>query len=183
MATIGEAVFQAIAGRGAGPDVASVPGAIGVFVAETGSLAAASRELGIPASTLRGWRAGRTPRGGAGEFLVSTARSLARAARLDPDREARMRADWSLDTLRVTATYNYRGGGVMKGGTDRELDLGPYMADIGEALVDAYLDGADADQLGELFASGIGDNGWYAQTFREESDGQWDVHHFDGWGD
>lgn len=183
MATIGEAVMAAIAG---GPvrDVATVSGGVQAWISEYGSLRAAARQMGVAPSTLRGWRDGRTPRGGIGSWLIESGRAIKRAAQLDPAREARMRQDWSLDRLKVTATYHYASGGTMRHGRsdERVLDLGPYMADVGEQLVDAYLDGASADELGDIFVGGIGDNGWYAQTFREEGDGAWDILTWEGWG-
>ncbi len=181
MATIGEALIEHIGGPGAARHV-SFLGGLETLRNAYGSDAAAARAMDVPASTWRGWRRGRNPRGGGG-WIQDIALEVQRRASLDPAREARMRQPWALDDLTVTATFRYTGGKAQRGSENRELPLGAYMHDVADELLDAYLNGAGGDELAAIFTAAINDNGWYHQTFNDPMyvEGAWDVDYLEGW--
>jgi len=177
--SLGEAIYREITnGRSPYTEVRSIPGALAVLAAEAGSMRALARSLDIAPSTLRGWSKGRVPREEQSELLAE-ARQAQRRSRLPKGRERRMR-NRGLREVKVTGTYTYDGAG-RGADEDREVDLGPYLDDVAEELLDAYLDGADLDELEETFIDAISDgggNGWYARTFQA---GGWDIDDLDGW--
>jgi len=176
---LGEALYREITnGRSPYTEVSTVPGALRVLAADAGSMRALARSLDIAPSTLRGWFKGRTPRDDR-SGLVQEAVAAQRRQRLPKGRERRMRAR-GLREVKVTGTYTYDGTG-RGADEDREVDLGPYLDDVADELLDAYLDGADLDELEETFIDAISDgggNGWYARTFQA---GGWDIDDLDGW--
>lgn len=169
---LGDALMEALGGEGDEYD--SPRDAAAELVEHYGSVAGAARALDVPRRTLRGWLAGKTPRGGGG-WLGDIAREFDRAGRLDEDDQDRIRSADS--EIEVTGTFRYNGGGSMKGAEDRTISLGTYLAPgTMSRVLDLYLGGADADDLARAFHDGINDQGFYADTFDpDNSDGYWDV--------
>lgn len=166
-------------GGDAGPGVAFTPrgaaeGLVGLF----GGVSQAAREMGVPRSTFRRWLAGSTPKGPNAGQLEEFARDEWRTAQADNDR-------WThgIGELRVVGTFDYAAGGSMKGAERRDIPLGQYM-DAGalDRLVDAYRDGADAEELGEIAADAINDPaGFYRSTFDPDNPrGHWDIERITG---
>lgn len=170
---LGEALYREMTGRSPRTEVNTVGGAVEHFMARAGGVAArAARLAGVPASTFRGWVRGRQPKE-PGELVDRAARSD-RRARLSAGRERRLR-DASPEGWTMIATYEYDG-------RSRGMDIGRYLdATLPDDLVDAYLAGADLDELGEIFTLGVDDshgNGFYTQTF---NNGAWSVASLAGW--
>lgn len=170
MATLGEALMDALGGDvGPGAGVSPRTAAWGL-VGALGGVSQAARELGVPRSTFRRWLAGSTPKGG-GEWIAEAARDAWRDRAEGPG--SLTEADF-----RVTGTYDYASGGSMKGCEDRDIPLGTYMRPgTLDAVVEAYRAGADAEELGEIAADGINDrNGFYRDTFDPANPrGSWDI--------
>lgn len=177
---LGVAILEAIGGPGAARPISTGIGAMNALRAAYGSDRAAARAMDVPASTWRGWRKGRTPALGF-DWLIETAEQDDRRERLSDELEAELRQPFSTEPLRVRATFNYNAGGSMKGAENRNLPLGGYLNDVGSDLVDAYLAGADADELEAILVDAIADRGFYAQTF-SSPEGMWDIHRLEGWG-
>lgn len=77
--------------------------------------------------------------------------------------------------MNVSGTWSYDD-------SDRDIDLSDYLADGWEdALLDAYLDGADVDELGELLHGFITDD-FYSGLLDPNSDNPFDIDDMD-WGD
>lgn len=176
MASVGEALLAALGGDGP----ATPYSAAHALVAEHGSISAAARAAGVSRSTFRGWLAGRTPRGGGG-WLVELGRFAHRARAMHPGRARRLTGQ-GVSAIRVTGTFNYAGGGAMRGNEDRDVPLGDWLRDDTlDELIEAYLEGADADELAEILHDGITDGGFYRDTFDPNNpQGGWDITHIDG---
>lgn len=146
-----------------------------------GSLSAAARALNVPRTTMRGWRAGRRPKGGWADTLAILASDEDRRTRLTEDREARLRAGGG-GHIRIQGTYMYAGGGHMKGAEDRDLDIGTWLHDDTlDRLIDVYLAGGDEDELANTFAYSITDGDFYANTFNPQNDhGYWEIDSIEG---
>lgn len=135
------------------------------LVRHYGSVSAAARGLDVPRRTLRGWLAGRQPRGGGG-WLADVAREFRRAERAA---DAGPRAGRSLPSV--------GSGPPMRGAEDRTISLGQWLQPgTVDRVRDLYLGGADAEDLARAFHDGITDGGFYASTFDPDSDeGFWDL--------
>jgi hypothetical protein len=171
---LGHAIFRELGGaQGQRETVIDLTDALDWLVQQAGgNVSRAAREMGVPRRTLRRWLAGAEPREERAEAITEAAR------------EAQRESFGDIGGLRVEATFWYAGGGTMKDAENRDIPLGDYLDDwVSDSLIDAYLDGAGPDELGEILASGINDvNGWYAANFDPTNpDGQWDVHTISGW--
>lgn len=162
-------------------EVSTLGGAIEHFLLKgNGIAAAAARLAGVPASTFRGWLKGRQPKN-AGALVDAAVRSQ-RRDRLPARREKRMREPGALGTVKIV-------GGTTYGSTpdpDRDFDLGGYMDEVQNEILDAYLDGASLDELAEIFHEGINGAPWYETVFDPDQDASpshmgVDITDFDGW--
>jgi DNA-binding transcriptional regulator YdaS (Cro superfamily) len=110
-----------------------------------GGKAAAARAAGVSPTTWRRWAAGtQKPKPARVASLAGTARAAVRRARLSPGRESRVRGGEV--PLSISARMV-----ISSDERDRDIDLEGDDLDPGalDALVDAYLAGADADELAE----------------------------------
>lgn len=180
---LGEAVYREITGgRSPHTEINTFGGAVEYLLIAAGGVAArAARLVGVPASTFRGWIRGRQPKAERAGAFVAAAQRQQRRDRLPRGRERRLRRN-RLDGVRVTGTYLYAAGGPAAYATDRDIGLGRYLDDVTDELLDAYLDGAEPSQLGEILAEAINDRGFYEQTFDPDNPaGGWDISSFEGW--
>lgn len=175
---LGSALYREITGRSPASEITTFQRALDYLIGGK-SVSAAARDLGVARSTLRGWIAGRTPRGGRRQDIVDRASREQRRARLPRRREQRMR-DNGLSGLTVIARYQYDSGPVEN---FREVDLGQYLADVADQLLDAYLDGAPVEDLAEIFHEAIHDSPFYEKTFDPTLDDEigWDIRDIRGW--
>jgi len=177
---LGEALYREITGRSPYTEVSSVGAAIEYLLVKGGSAAAGARLAGVAASTFRGWLKGRQPKNPGG--IVSTAQRAQRRDRLPKGRERRMRAPGALSGVKIV-------GGLTYGSTpdpDREFDIGPYMDDAQNDILDAYLAGASLDDLAEIFHDAISGAPFYENVFDPGQDpGQGhmgvEITDLDGW--
>lgn len=176
---LGEAIYREITG-GRSPHTEVRGGwsaAVEYLVGEAGSARAAARELGVSESTFRGWRHGRTPRDG-GDYVLDAARRMQRRARLRPGREARLRKPGALGDAKLVGRLSYDGAPE----PDRDVEIGDYLDEVQNDLVDAYLDGAGLDELAEIFTDGVSGAPFYEDTLTGEGDHfTWDFDELDGW--
>lgn len=189
---LGEAVYREITGRSPYTEIDTWVGALEYLLTRGGGVASkAARLAGVPASTFRGWLRGRQPKPERAGGVFGEVSLIERRARLPLKRERRMRRPGALHNAKISGTYGYQtstgftpSSAGWTGGGGRDANIGPYMVDgTQDDVLDAYLEGASLDELAELFADGIGDNGWYARTFNPDStdsDG-WDIDSLDGW--
>lgn len=190
---LGDAVFRGIVGTRAVKSMATEPrtfrDAVDYWLARAGSVSGAARLAGVPRRTYRDWLTGarpRDPQRAAG--IVRGAILDDRRTRLPRSRERRLRAADVADA-QLVGRYNYDSAATQLGSanTDRRVDIGKYMADdaIGE-LVDAYLAGAGAEELRELFASLVTEDptDFYRSTLRRDpgDDHGWTVRSFHPFG-
>lgn len=175
-ADLGTRTYAAISQRSMNTEPSSWTAALGWFVkAAGGNVSAAARLAGVPRRSMRDWVSGVSrPKGPRAADLIRSAQLSERRARLRPGREARLR-NGNPDSIQVVAVYNYDGG------TPRTCDVGKYMEpDALDQLVDAYLSGADEEQMREVFADQITQDptGFYAQTMARGPDDShgWTVH-------
>src|SRR5262245_39446083 len=138
-----------------------------------GSVSSLGRLLGVPRSTLRGWLAGAHARRDTSE-IEEFGRYEQRREVLSRHRERRLRHA-PASGIKVRGTYNYPGE------RPRMIDLGRWMDDRLERVVDAYLDGASPAELGREFAGLINDGGFYEREFGDEPDYGFDVDFISGW--
>lgn len=178
---LGEALYREIAKRSPHTEVQTFADALRYYVGGAESVSAAARELGVPRRTLRGWLEGRQPRGGGG-WLVDEARREQRRERLSPARERKLRAPGALDDVKIV-------GGLTYGSTpdpDRDYDVGSWLDEVQNDIIDAYLDGASTDELAEIFHEGINDGGFYADVLDPGDYGTSQLHvditDIEGWG-
>jgi hypothetical protein len=132
-----------------------------LLVEAGGNVSQLARDLGRSRRTVRNWLSGVTPRGGPGALIDAATRSM---------RE--MLAGPRLDELRngfETVTL----GGVLEisDPENRTLEIA-FTPGYGDQLVDAYLNGADADELERIFVEGIADP-WYQDYIGNPS--TWDT--------
>lgn len=176
---LGRALFEHMAGAELDDEPDDFADALDWFVDEhDGNVSAAARSAGVSRTTFRRWLAGGSTSAGRSSSILAGARAGFRVSGLD--------VSGDLSGLRITATLFYAGGGVVKGSEDRDLPIGDYLdAWVGDALIEAYLDGAGPDELERLFAAGVNDNGgFYESTFAGgglHSDMVWDVAAIEGW--
>lgn len=176
--TPGEAIYREITGgRSPRTEITGWRDGLAWLRGQAGSTSALARELGVNRSTLRGWLDGRTPRGDRAGMVARAALRAQRRARLPKGREKRLRAPGSLSDVKMVGSLNY--------GTEpepeRDLNIGDYLADIQNDLVDAYLDGASTDELADILAGGIEDADFYADTLSSDGSMDWDITSMDGW--
>ncbi len=171
------AAYRAVSGRlgprgEAGPDFRS---RLLRVVAASGSVAGAARDLGVPRRTLRRWLSGESQPPAARRAQVDAAAlALVRRARLNPDREKRLR---KARTVVIVATYRY--DALKKPGiTPRTITfrLGANGSDGMRAgavglLLSAFLGGTSGDDsyatqpgLFEPLAYSMTDT-WYREAF------------------
>lgn len=164
-------------------EIASFGAAIEYLLGAAGGVASRAAGLaGVPPSTFRGWLHGRQPKAERAGQMFTAALRAQRRARLPKGRERRLRNS-DMSGVTVMGTFRYAGGGSMRGAEDREVDLGSYMDNVADDLVDAFLDGASTDELAAIFHEGINDGGFYEQTFDPGNpDGGWDIDDISGWG-
>jgi hypothetical protein len=154
---LGGRLYTAVAGNRASMNTepSGFSDALKFFLrAAGGSVSAAARLMGVPRRTARDWYAGK----GLGPRSAERRRHVAESAtvssrrqRLAAGREGRLRGGDQYDIV-VKGVYNYDGG------EERDVRIGPYLDDgTLDAVVDAYLDGADAAELRQLFADHITD--------------------------
>lgn len=170
---LGQALMSALGGA---ETVWTPSAAVDTLARAHGSLSAAARALDVPRTTMRGWRAGRRPKGGWADTLAILAGDEDRRDRMTEAHEQQLR-DAGPGEIRIRGTYFYAGGGSMKGAEDRDLDIGTWLADDTlDRLIDLYLNGADADELENAFAYSIRDGGFYAATFDPQNpEGYWEI--------
>lgn len=170
---LGTAVYRALSGgRSPNTEPSSFADALKWFVkAAGGNVSAAARLAGVPRRSFRDWMDGKSSPGQQRrDQVAASARLSERRARVTPGREKRLRGRAS-DGIVITGSYNYDPG-------PRKVAIGQYMADgVIDDLLDAYLNGAQPDELREIFAVGITDDpsGFYASTMDQ---GPTDTH---GW--
>lgn len=88
-----------------------------------------------------------------------------------------MRAPGALDDVKLVGRLTY--DGVPE--PDRDVDIGRYMEDIQNEILDAYLDGASPEELADFFIEGVEDD-WYRDTLSgEDTHMSWDIDSLDGW--
>lgn len=165
VADLGEALYATIARSRSGSRMSmgtepgSFAGALRFFMkAAGGNVSAAARLAGVPRRSLRDWLDGKSRPGRERQGrILDSARMSSRRERLTPRREARVRASDAHVVIR--GGYNYDGPG------DRApINIGDYLEPgTMDRVVDAYLDGADVDELRETFAGGLTD-AFYADT-------------------
>jgi hypothetical protein len=156
-------VAQSRTGRGWSPNTepTSFTDALGWFVrAAGGNVSAAARLAGVPRRSFRDWLDGKSrPPAQRRSQVARSAQLSERRSRLKPGRERRLRG---LDPagVSITGSYNYDG-------KKRTVELGRYLDDDAMvAVVDAYLNGADAAGMREALADRINEpTGFYARTF------------------
>lgn len=163
-ADLGTHIYTAFAGRSPSTEPTSFADAMSYFLGLAGgNVSGAARLAGVPRRTMRDWLAGKGlgPRSQARRDGVKKSAQLsARRDRLGARKEARIR-DKDPGECTLKATYNYDGG------DPRNVLIGHYLThDAYDQLGDAYLDGADPDDLRELFADMITDAPFYAETMR-----------------
>lgn len=175
-ADLGTRTYAAIAQRSMNTEPSSWTAALGWFVkAAQGNVSAAARLAGVPRRSMRDWLAGISrPKGPREADLIRSAQLSERRARLRPGRETRLR-NGTVGNVTVVGIYNYDGG------NPRTCHVGKFMEpDAVDQLVDAYLAGADEEQLREVFADQITQDptGFYAQTMARgpNDDHGWTVH-------
>lgn len=175
--TPGEAVYRLLAGgKDAGTEIGSAAASERLLMAQYGSVAGISRATGVPASTLRGWFAGRTPKGGRDRGLIGHAQQLQRQIRMRGRRAARLSKPGALSDLTVRGRLRYSDRSTPKGEGGRSVNLGQYLSDdVGEALVDAYLAGASTDELGAILAEAVEGADFYQASLAGDSSVGWDL--------
>lgn len=166
---LGAQVYKAISGRSINTEPDSFTDALSYFTRLAGgNISGAARLAGVPRRTFRDWLDGKGagPRSAARrEDVARSAKLSARRERLRPGREARIRAAAQDGVFDISMT----GGYAYDGTTDARapIMISEYMDEgAGEALVDAYLDGAGPDELRTLFADLIVDAPFYAETMK-----------------
>lgn len=134
-----------------------------------GSQAAAARALDVPRRTVRGWAAGKLPRGG-WSWLTDILREVDRAGRVA-----------EVGQQRASSLPPVGGGAVMRGTEDRRVSIGEYLhPGTVDRVRELYLGGSDAQELARAFHAGINDGGFYADTFDPDSEqGFWDIYEMD----
>jgi hypothetical protein len=166
---LGESILREFSG-GRSPDqeVTNQADALRVLLVEQGgSVSGLARFLDRPRRTVRGWLTGTTPRGGA-RWIVHAAVVTQRRSWLDAEEEDRLRNGFDVVTV----------GGTLSISDDeaRVLEL-EFLPGYGDQLVDAYLDGATAEEMETIFINGIADD-WYRDAVADH----WDTNWLDPWG-
>lgn len=183
MTTLGEALYDRITnGRSPRTEPATLGAALAVIVGNAGSVAGAARMMGVPRRTFRDWiskgYAGK-PTGAGGTRngeVIRAALRIERRARLPRGRERRLR-NTPPSSVTIDGTYEYRGRGGAREEKRYAVAVGDYMrpGTLGDVL-DAFLDGASLDELGDTFAAGIDDpHGFYSDTLDSGHEHGWDV--------
>lgn len=86
-----------------------------------------------------------------------------------------MRRPGALDDLTLAGTLI-----VSDRDEEREIDLGRYMDEVQNELIDAYLDGASTDELGEILLGAVEDP-FYHDSLEGEGPTHWEIDGLDGW--
>ena len=170
---LGEAIYRRITGRSPHTEVSTFAGAVTYLVTRFGSASAAARASGFPPSSFRHWvSSGRVPVAEKRSDVVEAALLQQRRDRLPPGREKRMRRPGALNEVEMIGTVT-----LSDKDEYREVDIGRYMDDAENELIDAYLDGATTDELAEIWAASVNDS-FYRNGLE---DGDWDIDRLDGW--
>lgn len=160
---IGEQLLHDFSGgHSPADDVSNIGDALRVLIVEAGgSTSQLARDLGRPRRTVRNWLSGTTPKGG-GDWLIDRAVRAQRRSWLPAADEDELRHGFDIVTI----------GGTLSVSDDeaRVLEL-EFLPGYGDQLVDAYLDGANADEMEELFLGGVADD-WYREHLGPDT---WDT--------
>lgn len=176
---LGEAIYREITGRSSRTEVSGFQAAINYLTGRFGSATAAAKATGFPPSSFRHWvSSGRVPGSEKRADVVEAALLQQRRDRLPAGREAKMRRPGALADIRMVGSLTYDSAPE----PERDVDLGSYMDEVQNELLDAYLDGATPDELAEIFVAGVEDD-FYRETLDENGDSRmsWDVSYLDGW--
>jgi len=178
---LGEAIYREITGgRSPRTEISTFGGAIEYLLGAAGGIAArAARLAGVPPSTFRGWMGGRQPKADRAGEVVRAALRQQRRDRLPRGRERRMRRPGALDEVKIVGRLTYDSAPE----PDRDVDLGAYLDEVQDEILDAYLDGASTGELAAIMHEGIGGAPFYEQTFDPDAAGHfsWDIDDLDGW--
>jgi hypothetical protein len=151
-------------GRSPATEPNTLPKALGRIVAGAGSVSGAARLLDVPRSTVRGWIAGRRPKGNAAAVVVQTAVGMERRDRLRPGRERRLAAQGRV-------TFEGQQKGRPGGRTVTLSEDGLYLrGGTIRAVIDAFLSGAPIAALGVALHRGITDD-FYRAMFHPRHEG------------
>src|SRR4029434_7481339 len=112
-----------------------------------GVASAAARLIGVPASTFRGWLRGRQPKDPGA--LVDATQRAQRRQRLPRGRERRMRRPGALSGLVLLGAYKYDGP------QRRRAEIGRYLDEVQDELLDAYLEGSPEEDLASVLTEAI----------------------------
>ena len=170
---LGEAIYREITGRSPRTEVNTFGGAIEYLLSRAGGVASvAARLAGVPASTFRGWMRGRQPKAGRAGDVVSAAGLVERRARLPRGRERRMRRPGALSGLVLVGAYKYDGP------ARRRAEIGRYLDEVQDDLLDAYLEGSPEEDLAEILREAIMGAPFYRESLAGEA---WDIDGLEGW--
>src|SRR5262245_27784913 len=149
---IGEALYRHITnGRSPNTEVTSFGAAVDWLVAKYGSASAAGRAVGVAPSTFRHWVNGRQPSGDRAYDVTAQVRADQRRSRLSRKRESRLRGPGAMEFLEFDAEYTYDA-------SNRTVQIGLYVDDdCPNAVIDAFLAGADTYELQATFALYVAD--------------------------
>jgi hypothetical protein len=179
----GEAIYRHITGgKQSRTEIRTFGDAVKFLVRRYGSASNAARAAGVPPSSFRHWASGkRKPTSERAGDILDMALLAQRRGRLSKKRERELRAP--LDGFKMVGRLTYDSAPE----PDRELGLDPYLADdLGDQLVDAYLDGATPDELAAILSDALSDAPFYQDTLDPYSDDghlAWDVDSIEGWGE
>lgn len=175
---LGEALYEEITGRSPHSEIHTFGKAIQYLVTRAGSASAAARVVGVAPSTFRHWiSSGRRPSAERAGFITELAMLQQRRDRLPKGRERRMRRPGALDHVKVNVYII-----ISDKPEERTFAIGDYLREgVQDDLLDAYLDGANTDELAEMFADAIEDSDFYAEAFDPYGGYDCDVKSLDGW--
>lgn len=179
MADLGTMLYRAIAGRSPASEIDDFEDALTYVDEQAGTRRAAAAALGVSPRTFGRWLRGESrPRQGA-NFITDAVRGMYRRDLLSWRREERMRASGGNITFLAQYTYDAQTRAHW-----REVDIYKYLDDgWQERVIDAFLDGAEPEDLHHIFATHVNDGDFYARTFDlyAPSDETWDIREVRGW--
>lgn len=175
---LGEAIYREITGRSPHTEVTGFQGALNYLVSRFGSASAAAKASGFPPSSFRHWvSSGRVPGSEKRSDVIDAALLQQRRDRLPRGREARMRAPGALDDVRMVGSLTYDSAPE----PERDVDLGSYMDEVQNQVLDAYLDGASLDELADIWIEGVNDHFYHDTLAETDPHLSWDIDGLDGW--
>ena len=170
---LGEAIYRQITGRSPHTEVVTFSAAVTYLATRFGSATAAARASGFPPSSFRHWvSSGRVPSAEKRGDVIEAALLQQRRDRLPAGREKRLRRPGALNEVEMFGTVT-----LSDKDEYREVDIGRYMDDAENDLVDAYLEGATTAELAEIWADSVNDS-FYRNGLE---DGDWDIDRLEGW--